>query len=59
MFKLLTESEINRIKRDIGTAFNTLLFQAKVKQLLKIPSYVRTEKETTKIVKFVKGLGHF
>lgn len=57
--QLLTDSEINRIKRDIAIAFNKLLFQAKVKQLLRIPAYVRKESEVAKLVKFLKGLSHF
>lgn len=53
--KLLTESEINRIKRNIGDAFRNVLQQAEVKLILKRPPYQRKEHDLDKLVSFLQG----
>lgn len=51
---LLTQAEINSIKRSIGSLFHKLLTLAEVKRALRIPSYVRSEKDTNRIVEFLQ-----
>lgn len=47
---MLTEAEKNSIKRDIGNVFYNLLTLAEVKRSLRIPSYVRSQKDTDRII---------
>lgn len=51
---LLTESDINTIKRSIGDAFFKVLVQAEVKLILKRQPYQRTEIQIDRLVKFLK-----
>lgn len=55
---LLTESEINKIKRNIGDAFRKILQQAEIKLILKRPSNHRTESDIDKVISFLQGY-HF
>lgn len=57
--QLLTDSEKNRIKRDIGNAFNTILFQVRVKQILRMPAVSRTDAQFDKVIQFLKQLDVF
>lgn len=52
---MLTDAEKNRIKRDIGNVFHQLLTLAEVKRAIRIPAYVRSEKDTARIVKLLKS----
>ena len=51
---MLTEGEINRIKRSIGQVFHKLLTLVEVKRAMRVPSYVRSENDTNKIVNFLE-----
>ena len=50
---MLTEAEINKIKREIGDVFRRVLQQAEVKLILKKPPHMRKEEEFDKLVKFL------
>lgn len=55
VMKMLTESERNKIKREIGDAFRRVLVQSEVKLILKKQPRYRTEEEIDKLVKFLEG----
>ena len=55
VMKVLTESERNKIKREIGDAFRKVLKQAEVKLILKKSPRLRAEPEIDKLVKFLDG----
>lgn len=51
---LLTESEKNKIKRNVGDAFRKVLRQAEVKLILMKQPINRIEKEIDKLVEFLR-----
>ena len=53
IMNLLTESEKNRIKRNIGDVFRRVLTQAEVKLILKKQPINRIEKEIDKLINFL------
>lgn len=51
---ILTESQKNNIKRQIGDVFNNELQCAQAKIILKKPLHKRTDKEIDRLVNFLK-----